>query len=157
MPALRDALSAAGFDNVRTYVQSGNVLVDSKLTPSAVRDRIEQLLQETFDLSVPVVTRTRDDLARVVEHNPIKDAAEDPKRYQVSFLSEPLPPERIERLQQLIAGSEQFVVDDRELYTWHPDGVARSKLAGGLAGKLGVVVTARNWTTVTTLLRLASE
>jgi uncharacterized protein (DUF1697 family) len=157
MPALREALTAAGFDNVRTYVQSGNVLVDSPLKPAAVRERVERLLADEFELEVPVVTRTREDLTRIVQANPIAEAANDPKRYQVSFLSAKLASETVERLQKLATESEQFVVDDVELYTWHPDGVARSKLGNGLAGKLGVVVTARNWTTVTKLLEMASE
>jgi uncharacterized protein (DUF1697 family) len=159
MPALREALTAAGFDNVRTYVQSGNVLVDSTLKPARVRDHVERLLADDFDLTIPVVTRTGADLARIVEANPLPEAAQDPKRYQVSFLSDKLASETAERLQKLATESERFVVDDLELYTWHPDGVARSKLANGLAGKLGagVVATARNWTTVTKLLEMASE
>lgn len=159
MPTLREALTAAGFENVRTYVQSGNVLVDSPLKPATVRDHVERLLADEFGLTIPVVTRTRADLARIVAANPLPEAADDPKRYQVSFLSAKLASETAERLQKLATASEQFAIDDLELYTWHPDGVARSKLANGLAGKLGtgIVATARNWTTVTKLLEMASE
>jgi uncharacterized protein (DUF1697 family) len=159
MPALREALTAAAFENVRTYVQSGNVLVDSPLKPADVRGHVERLLADEFGLSVPVVTRTRDDLARIVESNPLPEAADDPKRYQVSFLSGPLEAEAIERLRQLALPQEQFLAGTGELYAWHPDGIARSKLSTALAGKLGagIVATARNWTTVTKLLEMASE
>jgi len=157
MPALRDALTATGFDNVRTYVQSGNVLVDSGADSREVRRRVERLLNDTFGLSVPVITRTREDLARIVAANPLAEHATDPKRYQVSFLSEPLAAGVVDRLQAVAVAPERLFVDGCELYAWHPEGVARSKLWNAVAGKLGVVATARNWTTVTTLLQMASE
>jgi uncharacterized protein (DUF1697 family) len=61
-------------------------------------------------------------------------------------------------LEDRVVAPEQFAAIGRELYAWHPDGVARSKLWNSLAGKgLGVTATARNWTTVTTLLAMADE
>ena len=79
----------------------------------------------------------------------------DPKRYQVSFLSEPLAEETVARLSAVVAAPERLAVAGREVFAWHPDGVARSKLWNALAGKLGVVATARNWTTVNAILELA--
>jgi uncharacterized protein (DUF1697 family) len=157
MPALRDALGAAGFGNVQTYVQSGNIVLDSDLPADAVGARVGALIAAEFDLEIPVVTRTGDDLARIVAANPLADCAEDPKRYQVTFLSGALTAETVQRLESLATDSEQLVVQDREVFAWHPEGVARSKLSTALAGKLGVVATARNWTTVTTLLQMASD
>ena len=64
----------------------------------------------------------------------------------------------VQELTRLAHKSERLVADGRELYAWHPEGVARSKLWAGLAGKkLGVTATARNWTTVTTLLEMADR
>jgi uncharacterized protein (DUF1697 family) len=156
MPALREALEAAGFDDVRTYVQSGNVVLSSDAKPDAVAREVERVIQETFGLDIAVVTRTRDELAEVVKRNPLGDVAENPKRYQVSFLDQELDPEVIDKLTAAATESERLEAIGRELYAWHPDGVARSKLWGRLAGKgLGVKATARNWTTVTTLLEMA--
>jgi uncharacterized protein (DUF1697 family) len=105
-----------------------------------------------------VVARTRDELAEVVMRNPLGDVADDPKRYQVSFLAKAPDPDVIAELVKLAHGSERLVADGRELYGWHPEGVARSKLWAALAGKkLGVTATARNWTTVTTLLAMADK
>jgi uncharacterized protein (DUF1697 family) len=157
MPPLREALERAGFRKVRTYVQSGTVVLDTKLQESALTKRFAELLRAEFDLDVPVVTRTRDELAAVVALNPLGKVATEPKRYQVSFLSAAPPPEVIERMAALALPEEAFAAHGRELYGWHPNGIARSKLWGGLADKkLGVVATARNWTTVTTLLEMAS-
>jgi uncharacterized protein (DUF1697 family) len=64
----------------------------------------------------------------------------------------------VSRLAALAAGEERMEVIGREIYAWHPAGVARSKLWNALAGKgLGVTATARNWTTVETLLGMADE
>ncbi len=124
-------------------------MLGSNEKPGALQERCERLIAETFGLDVPVVTRTRDELALVVERNPLADVVDNPKRYQVSFLSAPLDPARLEQIDAAKAPAERVVAIDRELYAWHPDGVARSKLWGKLAGTgLGVTATARNWTTV---------
>ena len=158
MPALREALSEAGMRDVRTYVQSGNIVLSSDFSPAKLERECRKLINERFDLDIAVVVRTRDELADVVAFNPLKDVAENPKRYQVSFLSAPLKPETVEKLEGVAAPSERLVAHGREIYAWHPEGVARSKLWGRLAGaNLGVTATARNWTTVTTLLAMSDE
>lgn len=158
MPQLRDALTEAGFDGVKTYLQSGNVVFSSKGSADQVARKCERLIAEEFGLDIPVVTRTRAQLAKVVERDPLGKVAVDPKRYQVSFLTSKLSAEVIRKLEAAAVPSEQFVVEGREVYAWHPKGVARSKLWTLLAGKgLGVTATARNWTTVTSLLALADE
>jgi uncharacterized protein (DUF1697 family) len=90
-----------------------------------------------------------------VSRNPLGDVATDPKRYQVSFLDGPLPAASKRKLEEARIDTERFIVHGREIYAWHPAGVARSKLWAALAGRgLGVTATARNWTTVTKLLEL---
>jgi uncharacterized protein (DUF1697 family) len=158
MPALRELLAGAGFANVRTYVQSGNVVLETRRTPAAVARACEELIAAELGLDIAVVARTRDELAEVVRRDPLGDVADNPKRYQVSFLESELDPQIAERLSRLAAGGERVQVIGREIYAWHPGGVARSKLWAGLAGKgLGVKATARNWTTVTTLLQMADD
>jgi uncharacterized protein (DUF1697 family) len=158
MPKLREALAEAGFLDVRTYVQSGNVVLSSGAKPETVARRCERTIADAFGLEIPVLVRTRDELAKVVARNPLGDVAVNPKRYQVTFLDGKLKPEVVRKLEDAAAPSERFVVDGREVYAWTPDGIARSKLWALLAGRsLGVTATARNWTTVTTLLDLASE
>jgi uncharacterized protein (DUF1697 family) len=158
MAELRELFAGAGFEDVRTYVQSGNVVLSSDASPAELEQRSERLLAEHFGFDVPVVARTRDELARVIERNPLGDVAVNPKRYQVIFLSAELDAPAVERLAAVAVPTERFVADGRELYAWHPDGVARSKLWAQLAGTgLGVKATARNWTTVETLLEMADE
>jgi uncharacterized protein (DUF1697 family) len=152
MADLRRLLAGAGFEDVRTYLQSGNVVLSSSAKPDEVARKCEQLID------IAVVTRTRPQLAQVVKRNPLGKVATNPKRYQVSFLATKAPAELVRRLESAVVASERLTVVGREIYAWHPEGVARSKLWALLAGRqLGVTATARNWTTVTNLLELAAE
>ena len=157
MPALREALEEAGYEDVVTYVQSGNVVVSSKKSAKRVQSEIGHLLADRFGLDVAVLVRTRAELAKVVERNPFGKLATNPKLHQVTFLESAPSAEVLSKLEAAAAGKERVVHVGRELYAWHPDGVARSKLAALMAGRgLGVIATARNWTTVTKLLELAA-
>jgi uncharacterized protein (DUF1697 family) len=158
MPELRKALEEAGFDEVQTYVQSGNVVLSSSGSAAHVARTVERQVSESFGLDIDVVVRTRAQLAKVVERNPLAKVAKNPKRYQVSFLEKKPTAALMRRLEAVAAPTERVVSAGREIYAWHPEGVARSKLWAALAGKdLGVTATARNWTTVTTLLELADR
>jgi uncharacterized protein (DUF1697 family) len=158
MADLRALLTEAGYEDVRTYVQSGNIVLRSPAKPGQVQRDLQTLISGRFGFDVPVIVRSRAQLAAVVKANPLGEAADDLKRYQVSFLAEKPPADLLRRMEELAHESERVVARGREIYAWHPDGVARSKLWNALAGKgLGVTATARNWTTVTTLLDMASE
>jgi uncharacterized protein (DUF1697 family) len=158
MPELRELLAGAGFRDVRTYVQSGNVVLAGGGGPDAVARGCERLIAGRFGLEVEVVVRTRDELAEVVRRDPLGGVATDPKRYQVTFMAAEPGPEAVRRLEEADLAPERFVLAGREIYAWHPDGVGRSRLAARLTSqRLGVAATARNWTTVTNLLAMADE
>jgi len=158
MPVLREALEEAGFEDVRTYVQSGNIVLTSRAKPETVRRKVERVVAERFGLEIAVVVRTRAELAAIVKRNPLRKVATEPKRYQVSFLSGKLSAKVVHELEETAAADERVVVSGREVYAWHPRTVARSKLWAKLAGKtLGVTATSRNWTTVEALLELADK
>ncbi len=158
MPELREALEEAGFEDVRTHLQSGNVVLTSTAKPESVARKCEKVIKERFGLEIPVVVRARAQLAAVVKRNPLADVATEPKRYQVSFLSAKIPAKVVRELEAVAEPDERVVAIGREVYAWHPRTVARSKLWAKLAGKdLGVTATARNWATVEALLELASE
>jgi uncharacterized protein (DUF1697 family) len=156
MADLRALFADAGYEDVRTYVQSGNVVLESTAKPAELERETAALISERFGFDVPVVVRTSRQLAAVVKLNPLGDVADNPKRYQVSFLAAKPGAAVVKKLEELAADAERVACHGREVYAWHPEGVARSKLWNALAGKgLGVTATARNWTTVTTLLEMA--
>ncbi len=156
MPALRELLGGAGFADARTYLQSGNIVLSSDLSPERVGAAIKRAIASEFALDIEAVLRTRDELADVVARNPLREVAVNPKRYQVTFLASELRAPEREKLAALAADAERVIATGREVYAWHPGGVARSRLWARLGGQgLGVAATSRNWTTVTTLLEMA--
>jgi uncharacterized protein (DUF1697 family) len=156
MGELREALEEAGFEDVQTYLQSGNVVLERRAKAESVARKCERVIQERFGLEIAVVVRSRADLARIVKRNPLGKVATDPKRYQVTFLSAKPSAKVVRELEEVAAPEEQVVVAGREAYAWHPKTIARSKLWTKLAGKsLGVTGTSRNWATVEALLELA--
>src|SRR5437588_12553607 len=86
MPRLREILGEAGFDDVSTYVQSGNVVLSSDASEAELVRHFRKLIADGFGLDVGVVARTRDELAEVVARDPLGDVVDNPKRYQVSLL-----------------------------------------------------------------------
>jgi uncharacterized protein (DUF1697 family) len=158
MPELREALESAGFDDVRTYLQSGNVVLSSTAKADDVARKAQRLIAKEFGLDIALVVRTRAQLAQVVERNPLQKVAKNPKRYQVSFLDRKPTREVLSQIEEAAAPAERVVAIGREIYAWHPEGIGRSRLWTLLAGqRLGVTATARNWTTVTKLLTLADN
>jgi uncharacterized protein (DUF1697 family) len=158
MGALRELLAELGYGDVRTYLQSGNVVLTSPASPERLQHELEEHIARELGLETRVVVRTRDELADVIERDPLAGVADNPKRYQVSFLSAEPDPDVVHELGRIDVAPERFVVSGREIYTWHPDGIQRSKLNTVLSDKrLGVTATARNWNTVTKLLALADE
>jgi uncharacterized protein (DUF1697 family) len=158
MAALRELLTGLGHGDVRTYLQSGNVVLTSDATPDRLARDLERAIEEHLGVDPLVVVRTRDELADVIERNPLGDVASDPKRFQVSFLSAEPDAERVRAIEAVDVAPERLVVSGREIYAWHPDGVQSSPLARLLTDRqLGVTATARNWNTVTKLLALADD
>jgi len=157
MPALRVALETAGMDDVITYVQSGNVVLDSAAKPDPLARACEGVIAAEFGLEVDVVVRTRAELSAVVERDPLGDVAEHEKLYQVTFCAQEPAEDALAEIAERAVEGERIVAHGREIYAWFPHGVGRSKLAAKLSQQdLGVVATARNWTTVNKLLALAS-
>lgn len=156
MPRLREAVEAAGHAGVRTYLQSGNLVLGSDIEPRQLEADLARIVAAEFGFDVPVLVRTREEVAEVIERDPFGAEASDQARYQVSFLSNPLEPSAARTLEAADVAPERVVVSGREIYAWHPGGVGRSRLAGLLTEqRLGVGVSARNWKTVTKLLELA--
>jgi uncharacterized protein (DUF1697 family) len=158
MPRLRELLAEHGYEDVKTYVASGNVVLTSKVSARKLEKELEKLIEDEWGFDVAVIVRTRDELADVIEREPFGDVADNPKFLQVSFLSGEPDAANAKRINEACVAPEQVVIDGREIYAWHPDGIGRSELAKLLATKkLGVTVTARNWRTVLALLELADS
>lgn len=154
MADLREVFGAAGGHEVQTYIQSGNVVFRHRV---ASRDRLQADLADAIEvatgLDVPVVLRTRDELATVVTANPYEGV--EPTRLHVAFLASDPAPGSIDRLELERFLPEECVPAGRDLYVHLPAGMGRAKLPTAL-GAVGTV-TIRNWRTVITLLDLATS
>jgi len=150
MTALTEVFADAGCHNVQTYIQSGNVVYRASddiasRVPELIADRIAGKL----GLRVPVVTRTASEFHEVVTNNPFLHAGHDPKSLAVAFLADLPTSEQISRLDPDPSPPDEFVVRDREIYLFLPNGAARSKLTNAyFDSRLGTTSTARNWRTV---------
>ncbi len=157
MAQLRKLLTEAGYEDVRTHLQSGNVVLDAAAGAPRLERDLAEAIEAEFGFAVPVVVRSPAQLAAVIAEDPFGDAVTEPKLYQVSFLAGlPLAGTQ-QRLQSLAAGAERVTLRGTEIHAWHPDGIGRSKLAGALgAPAMGVVTTTRNFRTVCALAELAA-
>lgn len=157
MADLRKALEAAGFEDVKTYVQSGNVALSAaEKSPGKVGRAVAQAIEDAFGFEVAVVVRSRAEIAALVEEDPLGDVATNPTYRIVVFLAEKLDPSRLDGVDPAEYAPEAFALRDYEIVMWAPDGQRDSKLVKALSEKrTGVVGTARNWRTVEKLLDLA--
>jgi uncharacterized protein (DUF1697 family) len=143
MSELRAMCESVGFSNVRTYIASGNVVFESKLSEKSVKAKLERCLETYAGKPVGVLVRTGAELAAVLANNPFSSAA--PNRTVAIFLDAPPPADVLDSLsgQQ----TEEIALGTREIYVHYKDGIARSKLKIPAAG----TGTARNMNTVAKL------
>jgi uncharacterized protein (DUF1697 family) len=157
MPILRKALEAAGLEDVRTYVQSGNIVSRSRhRRPAAVSSVVHDVIKSEFGLDILVVVRTPEQLAAVIAANPFAEAARDrPKQLAVSFLAGKPKAAAVDALLAEPAAADVCRVVDDNLYIDYEAGVHGSRLTPAfLERRLGVEGTARNWRTVLALADL---
>ena len=157
MADLRAALAELGFEDVATYVQSGNVVFRSpKRSAAKLGEEVADTVESLRGFRVPVLVLSAQALERAAAACPYA-AAPDPTRVQLAFLwSKPKRPD-LEGLRALATKTEAFELDGDVLHLHAPDGIGRSKLAAQVERKLGVEATVRNLRTVTKLLGLAAS
>ena len=158
MKELAVALEGRGCRNVKTYIQSGNVVFASSEPDSArLASQIAGAVEQGFGFAPYVLVLSPEDIERAIESNPFPDAAADPSHLHLSFLaSEPAAPQQ-DKIEGLRGATERFRLVGRVFYLHAPDGVGNSKLAASVERLLGIPVTDRNWTTALKLRGMARE
>jgi len=159
MAELRDMLTALGFADVKTLLQSGNAVFRGKAqAPARLEQLLEAEMKRRFGMSCDYHVRTAAELSEVIAANPLKaEAKKDPSRMVVSFYKAPIDQAAIKAAQAAIDGPEIVRGDGRHLYMYYPNGQGTSK-AGTVVGRvLKVNGTARNWNTVQKLAALAGS
>jgi uncharacterized protein (DUF1697 family) len=156
MEDLRGLVRALGSEDVRTYVQSGNVVFRSHHMPSDLAPAIEGAIQRTLGVDVTVVLRTKEQLAQVTRRNPFGRSGVEPAKLHVTFLADVPASDRVRDLRGRAADPDEFHVVGREIYLHCPNGYGRTRLSNSfLERQLALPATTRNWKTVTTLADMA--
>jgi uncharacterized protein (DUF1697 family) len=158
MEDLRALVSSLGFDDVATYLQSGNVVFTASGPATVVARAIQDRIASELGLEVPVIVRSKRQLEAIVRSPPFADLDVDPKTRHVTFLAAVAQPTAVEELEALADrfGTDQFVVTGSEVFLYCPGGYGETKLSNTyLERRLGVTATTRNWRTVTALAEMA--
>jgi uncharacterized protein (DUF1697 family) len=154
MSDLHALFEGLGHTSVTTYIQSGNVVFTSSAKATGLATSIEQRIVRDFGFDVPVVLRTKSELAKVIAGNPF--AKMDLAKVHVTFLSQKPAAALVRALDGHTSPPDEFRVVGREVYLHCPAGYGNTKLNNTFwERKLKVGATTRNWNTVSNLLDLA--
>jgi uncharacterized protein (DUF1697 family) len=160
MVDLKDTFEASGFDNVKTYIQSGNVIFDYKpIDTKELANQIQKKISQTFGFSVKAIVRTEDKFERIINNNPfINEPNINIDKLHVTFLLD------IPRLSQVSVSdikkeeTEKFLIVSQEIYLYLPNGYGNSKLNNTMfERKFNTTATTRNWKTINKLLELSKH
>jgi uncharacterized protein (DUF1697 family) len=161
MARLRVMFEGMGFEKVRTYINSGNVVFKAgKTTTPALSKKIEARMAAEFGFSALVLTRTAAELARAIQGNPyVKESRSEPSKVFIGFMARAPGADAVEKLQARAAKAEQMHCYGNEIYVYYVDGMGKARLLthGVVERVLAVSVTMRNWNTVSRLHEMAAE
>ena len=147
MNELRTLCEKLGFQRVRTYIQSGNVLLDSQLSEDALAKELESALEKKMGKHIPVALRTIDELDEVIKKNPFQKA--EPAKVGVMFFARPVEKDFLDNVSTTTG--EEVRIGKREVYIYYPNGMGQSKLKLPKQANEGTV---RNINTVRKLVEL---
>lgn len=159
MADLRKVLSDIGYSDVRTLLNSGNVVFDCNTADAADSAlRIEEALVLKLGVPAKVTVIEATQLAEIVKENSLQEVAKDHSRLLVAVLNKPDEDRgKLEPLARQSWQPEAFVLGSHAAYIWCPDGVLASRAAAAMGKALGDAVTSRNWSTISKLHAMANN
>jgi len=158
MKELVAVLEELGSRNVKTYIQSGNAVFESKeKDASRLSKKIGVEIKQRRGFEPQVLLLELEDIEKAIKKNPFPEAETDPKALHVGFLTSTPENPNLKRLESLKSDSERFRLIDKAFYLHAPEGVGRSKLAANAEKLLGVSMTDRNWRTVCEIWEMAKQ
>ena len=158
MEDLRLLFETLDYKAVKSYIQSGNVVFENKTSKCKDLERkISAQIRETFGFDVPVLVKEAFELREVYKQNPfLNKRKEDSLKLHVTFLSDLPKPEALEAIKTGNYGADEFIVIDKNIYLFCPDGYGNTKLSNTFfETKLKVKATTRNWNTITKLVAMS--
>jgi uncharacterized protein (DUF1697 family) len=155
MLELVEVLEDIGLSNIKTYIQSGNVVFQSKEINSVeLSQKICAAIEKRRGFVVQVIILDINDLNNAIASNPFAGIEVEPNTLHCFFLSSLPENPNLKTLESIKKDSEQFRLIDKVFYLYAPEGIGRSKLATKVEKTFGVAVTARNWRTVSKIMEM---
>ena len=159
MSDLKTLFEEVGFQNVETYIQSGNVIFSAnEKSNKKLEDKISSAIKTKFGFDVHLVVVTPEEIDHVIQSNPFPKKKKDAEKLYVTFLSENPSTENIKKLNAIDYSPEEYIIDGRYIYLFVPNGYGKAKLNNNFfENKLKVFGTTRNWNTVNKLFELSKS
>lgn len=161
MADLKSLYENLKFKDVKTYIQSGNVVFksDEKLSDIDLARKIEITINKKYNFHVPIIIRSKEELGKIILSNPfLKEKNLDVKKLHVTFLSQIPAKKSVESMKEINYSPDQFIISGKEIYLHIPESYGETKLSNNFfEKKLKVSATTRNWNTVNKLFEMASR
>jgi uncharacterized protein (DUF1697 family) len=159
MADLKAICEGLGFGNVKTLLQSGNVVFTAKGSDKSVARKLADAIEKSHSFRPAIMVRTADEIDDAMKRNPFKaEEKNDPAHLVAIFMADPPTSGAKERIAAVKVATERLHLSGRELHAHYASGQGTSKVTNAVLERaLGVPATARNWNTVTKLLALARE
>jgi uncharacterized protein (DUF1697 family) len=158
MDELKRVLCALNFSNIRTYIQSGNIIFETEKQDSTFLEKqIGEIIFKNFGFSIPAVIRNREELEKIHKKNPFLGKRNEPvDKLHVTLLSEEPDPLYLKKMEGSLFLPDEFVISGREVYLFCPNGYGRTKLTNTFfENRLKLTATTRNWKTIETMLKMS--
>lgn len=158
MAFLREVLENDGFKRVRTYIQTGNLVLETDLPPFAVSEKLQNLIREHIHADLPVIVKTAQEIRDVLCENPFTEESYDASRIFYSLSNQEIPLCEAQVISDYNYCKGCFAYTTKACYMYLPKDASRSKLNNNfLEKKLGITMTTRNGNTLTRLIEIASD
>ncbi|MGK7391722.1 MAG: DUF1697 domain-containing protein [Candidatus Cyclobacteriaceae bacterium M2_1C_046] len=157
MVELIEILQSFGFNEIKSYKQSGNIIFKSETIPSGFEDDIADAINAKKGFRPKVLIISSKSFSSAIKANPFDNATADPKKLHFYFLAEKPHTPDIEAINKLKKPSENYWLTDHVFYLHTPEGFGRSKLAASVEKHLGIPVTARNWQAIFNLQEILAS
>ena len=159
MEALVDLYKSLGFKNIKTYLQSGNVIFNAAENIKKLPNMIGEKIEKVFSFPVAVLLRMPIELQYIVNNNPfLEEKGFEPDKLYITFLSKAPTDSTLSQIKEIHEEWDKFVIIHKEIYIYCPNGYGITKFSNDFfERKLGVTATTRNWKTVNILFEIAKN
>ena len=160
MSDLLESLKSKNFKNVKSHIQSGNIIFEeNEIDSGKLEVKIENIINKAFNISISVIIRTEKELEKIIDNNPlVKTTNKDIDKLHVTFLKVVPSTETITTLEILKDKNEKYAANGKEIYLYCPNGYGRTKLNNAnIEKKLKTTATTRNWKTTLKLFDLSGN